>query len=65
VDGFIIRIYHREHNNVLVGIAEDVEQGRSRPFRSAEELWQILQRQKPAKGKIHLNRKGKKTGRLG
>ncbi|MEW6715428.1 MAG: hypothetical protein AB1306_10110 [Nitrospirota bacterium] len=50
MDDFIVRVYRRDENNVLVGIVEDIREGLDLPFHNIEELWTILQRPGSGKG---------------
>jgi len=45
-DSYIVHVYRREDDGTLVGMVEEVGDSRRRPFRSCQELWTILGRQR-------------------
>jgi len=55
MDDFIVRVYRKDENNVLVGIVEDIHEGRDLPFHNIEELWNILQRPRSGKGEVSVS----------
>jgi hypothetical protein len=42
VENYIVRIYRRDRNKVLVGVVEAAESGWQKPFRNVSELMDIL-----------------------
>jgi hypothetical protein len=42
VENYIVRIYRRSRSGMLVGIVENAESGWQKPFRSVEELTDII-----------------------
>jgi len=42
IRSFVVRIYRRHARGAIDGVLEDVQTGRSKPFHSVAELWDLL-----------------------
>ena len=42
IRSFVVRIYRRHGRVGIDGVVEDVKTGRSKPFHSVAELWDVL-----------------------